>query len=243
MTKKFIDLSMPVHNDMMTFPRIVKPELVMYESWTEFAERIGAAEYGTKWLTASYSVTLSDHVGTHIDSLRHLRDDAPGPEGIPLEYCFGDGVVLDFSEKEFGEGISAEDMQTALDKIHYELKPLDIVLIYTGAGRYNETQDYLKNHCGVDADGTNYLLDRGVKVTGIDAITWDRPVWSMFENKKFWESHQVMRTREYYHMENLMNLEKLLEMGKPVGFTLSVFPVKWVNTTAAPIRAVAIIEE
>jgi kynurenine formamidase len=243
MTRKLIDLSMPVHNNMVTFPRIVRPALLMYESWTEFAERIGAAEHGVDWLTASYMVSLSDHVGTHIDSLRHLRDDAPGPEGIPLEYCYGDGVVLDFSYKEFGDGISAADIEAALKKIKYQLKALDIVLIYTGAGRINESEDYIKDHCGVDADGTNYLLDHGVKVTGIDAITWDRPVWSMFEHKMFWESHRVMRTREYYHIENMMNLEKLLEMGKPYGFTISVFPVKWVNTTAAPIRAVAIIEE
>ena len=41
-----------------------------------------------------------DHIGTHIDSLRHLREDAPGPEGIPLDYCYGDGVVLDFRHLE-----------------------------------------------------------------------------------------------------------------------------------------------
>jgi kynurenine formamidase len=27
------------------------------------------------------------------------------------------------------------------------------------------------------------------------------------------------------------------------GFKLSLFPVKWVNTTAAPVRAVAIVED
>jgi kynurenine formamidase len=127
MARKLIDLSMPVHNNMVTFPRIVRPALLMYESWTEFAERIGAAKYGVDWLTASYMVTLSDHVGTHIDSLRHLRDNAPGPEGIPLEYCYGDGVVLDFSHKKFGEGISAADMEEALMKIEYHRR--DIVLI------------------------------------------------------------------------------------------------------------------
>jgi len=242
MSRILIDLSMPVHNDMVTFPRIVKPALEMYESWTEFAERIGAAQYGVPWLTASYSVTLSDHVGTHIDSLRHLRDDSPGPEGIPLDYCLSDGVVLDFSDKEFGYGITAHDVETALLKINYTLKPLDIVLIYTGAGHINETQDYVKNHCGMMADATLYLIDHGVKVMGIDAITWDMPVWAMFEKKKFWESHRVMMDHEYYHIENMMNLEKLLEMGKPYGFQLSVFPIKWVGTTASPIRAVAIIE-
>jgi len=170
-----------------------------------------------------------------------MRQDAPGPEGIPLEYCYGDGVVLDFSYKEFGDGIHAQDIEEALKKIKYTLKPRDIVMIYTGAGRYNDSEDYLRNHCGVDADGTHYLIDHGIIVMGIDAITWDRPVWSMFENKMFWESHRVMLEREYYHMENMANLDQLLD--KPFGFTVSVFPVKWVGTTAAPVRAVAILEE
>lgn len=241
MGRKIIDLSMPVHNDMQTFPRIVRPALLMYESWEEFAERIGAAKYGATSLTASYAVMLSDHVGTHIDSLKHLRHEAPGPEGIPLEYCYGDGVVLDFSHKEPGEEITAADLEQALKKIDYELKPLDIVLIYTGAGRINETEDYLTNHSGMAEDATLYLIDKGIKVMGIDAITWDIPVWAMFEKKKFWPSHQVMKEREYYHIENMMNLEKLLD--RPHNFIVSALPVKWVGTTAAPIRAVAILED
>ena len=42
MTRKFIDLSMAVHNEMITFPRVVRPALVMYETWKEFADRMGA---------------------------------------------------------------------------------------------------------------------------------------------------------------------------------------------------------
>ena len=76
-------------------------------------------------------------------------------------------------------------------------------------------------------------------MTGIDAVTYDPPIWAMFERQKFWEAHRVMNTREYYHLENLMNLDQL----PPFGFTLSLFPIKWVNTTAAPVRAVAIVEE
>jgi kynurenine formamidase len=48
-----------------------------------------------------------------------------------------------------------------------------------------------------------------------------------------------MREREYYHLENMTNLDQL----PGHGFTLSLFPVKWVNTTAAPVRAVAIIND
>lgn len=240
MSTKLIDLSMPVHNDMITFPRIVKPTLEMYETWEEFAERIGAAEYGATWLTASYRIELSDHVGTHMDSLRHLNDDKPGPEGIPLEYCYGDGVVLDFRHKEKGEGISAAEVQEALRKIDYSLKPLDIVLILTGAGAYQEEQRYLTDHPGMTAEATHWLIDQGIKLMGIDAITFDPPVWAMFERKQFWEAHRVMMEREYYHLENLTNLDKI---PRSHGFTLSVFPVKWVNSTAAPVRAVAILDE
>jgi len=238
--RKLVDLSMPVDNGMVTFPRIVEPTLEMYETWEEFAERIGAAELGAPWLTASYRVELSDHVGTHMDSLRHLNDDTPGPEGIPLEYCFGDGVLLDFTHKAPGEAISAADVQEALRKIDYQLKPLDIVLIHTGAGAYQDDKRYLTDQPGMTREATLWLIDQGIKVMGIDAITFDPPVWAMFERRQFWEAHLVMREREYYHIENMTNLDKI---GKPFGFSLSVFPVKWVMTTAAPVRAVAIIDE
>ena len=75
---------------------------------------------------------------------------------------------------------------------------------------------------------------------GIDAITFDPPVWAMFERKQFWESHRVMIDREYYHLENLCNLEAIPH---PHGFKLSVLPINWVDTTAAPVRAAAIIED
>lgn len=238
MTRRFIDLSMPVHNGMITFPRVVKPSLEMYESWQEFAERIGATEYGVDWLTAHCRVVLGDHIGTHVDSLRHLRADAAGPEGIPLEYCYGDGVCLDFRHLPVGAGIGVEDLKEALEKIQYRLKPLDIVLIHTGAGKIQDSEAYLKDHCGMSGEATLWLIDQGIKMMGIDAVTFDPPVWAMFERKKFWEAHRVMMEREYYHLENMTNLDQL----PASGFTVSVFPVKWVNTTAAPVRAVAILD-
>jgi kynurenine formamidase len=229
---RIIDLSMEVHSDMVVFPRVARPILTMLESWEEFATKIGAAEYGATWLTAHYLTILGDHVG------RHMRDDAPGPEGIPLEYCFGDGVLLDFRDKPVGHGITVEDLQAALEKINYRLKPLDIVLLQTGASLYNNELRYLTDHCGMTGPATHWLLDQGIKMTGIDAPTYDRPVKSMFETKEFWPAHQVMREREYYHLENMQNFEAL---PGPLGFKVSVLPIKWRMTTAAPVRAVALI--
>lgn len=240
MTRRFIDLSMPVRNDMQTFPRVVKPSLEMWETWEEFAERTGAAAFGATSLTATCRVEIGDHVGTHIDSRRHISSEQAGPEGIPLEFCYGNGVILDFRHKSAGEGIRVADIQAELTRIRYTIKPLDIVLIQTGAGAYQDESRYLTDHCGMTAEGTLWLIEQGVKVMGIDAITFDPPMWAMFERKEFWEAHQLMRDHEYFHIENLTNLHQI---GRSHGFTVSLFPVLWVGTTAAPVRAVAIVDD
>jgi kynurenine formamidase len=54
---------------------------------------------------------------------------------VPLDWCFQDGVKLDFRDFEDGYVVSAEDVEKELKRIQYELKPLDIVVINTSAGR------------------------------------------------------------------------------------------------------------
>jgi kynurenine formamidase len=238
--KRIVDLSMPVNPDMITFQRVPPPALCVYESHTEFAERVGAAAYGVDSLTASYLVVSNDHVGTHLDARKHIVPTAGGPETIPLEYCMSDGVLLDFTSKAPGDVISAEDVERELDRIEYELKERDIVLNHTGAGAYNTEERYRTDHPGMSAEATRWLISKGVRMMGCDAITFDPPVWAMFEKQRFWEAHRVMWDEEYWHLENLMNLEQI---GRPHGFQLHVLPVKWVGTTAAPVRAVAVIEE
>ena len=238
--RRIVDLSMPVHAEMLTFPRVPPPALALYESHEEFAERIGAAKYGVTSLTASNLVVQNDHVGTHCDSRRHIVPGAGGAETIPLEYCVSDGVLLDFRDKEPGYVITAVDVEGELERIGYALKERDIVLIHTGAGAYNTEERYRTDHPGMSAEATRWLIARGVRMMGCDAITFDPPVWAMFEKQLFWEAHRVMWDEEYWHLENLMNLEQI---GRPHGFQLSVLPVKWVGTTAAPVRAIAIVED
>jgi kynurenine formamidase len=238
--RRIVDLSMPVHAEMLTFPRVPPPALCVYESHTEFAERIGAAEYGVDSLTASYLIVVNDHVGTHLDARKHIVPTAGGPDTIPLEYCISDGVLLDFTDSEAGDIISVEDIEAALARIDYTVKERDIVLIHTGAGAYNHEERYRTDHPGMSGEATRWLIERGVRLMGCDAITFDPPVWAMFEKRKFWEAHRVMWDEEYWHLENLMNLDQI---GRSHGFQLVVLPIKWVGTTAAPVRAVAIVED
>ncbi len=94
-------------------------------------------------------LTLTTHSGTHLDAPYHYHPTmdkgsrALTVDEIPLEWCFGDGVLLDFRHKADGERITADDVKAQLDKIQYEIKPLDIVLIQTGADAAWGTPAYL----------------------------------------------------------------------------------------------------
>jgi len=200
---------------------------------------------------ANDQVELISHSGTHLDAPWHY---APKSEGrpaktidqIPLEWCYGDGVVLDFRKKPKGAMISVEDLEATLDDIAYALKPLDIVLIQTGADKLWGKAEYFHAGCGMGRASTLWLVDKGIRVMGIDAWGWDRPFWAIKEafirtkdRRTLWEAHLAGIEREYCHMEKLANLDKL---PAPFGFKVACFPVKLTGGSAGWCRAVAILE-
>jgi kynurenine formamidase len=211
------------------------------ETYEQMARSVGTDAYGVTHITNHSMIVTGDHVGTHLDSWGHVNPNAPRAEGIPLEYCYGDGVVVDLTHLGPGDEIYPPHLEAALRKIEYELKPLDIVLLRTDAAKYRDEKRYLTDHPGMTKEAVHWLLDRGIKTMGIDAPGFDPPVPNMFARKKFWEAHRVMLEREYYHLENLGNLDQI--PAPYHSFTVSVLPIKWRGASAAPVRAVAIFEE
>ena len=240
MGHRLIELSMEVHKGMVIYPGNVPPAINVYYSHEEYAKETGADKYGVEHCNNGV-ILMGDHIGTHMDSWFHCNPNAPGAaEAIPLEYCYGNGVILNLTHKGPGEEILVEDIEAALDEINHEVQPLDIILLRTDASKQRHSPNYLKDHPGMTKEAVHWLLDRGVMMMGIDAIGFDPPIDAMFERGKLWEAHRVMREREYYHIENLINLDQIPE---PTGFTFSALPIKLRGATAAPVRAVAIIND
>ena len=94
---------------------------------------------------------------------------------MPLEWCFQPGVKLDFRHFADGYVATAADVEAELKRIGHELKPLDIVVVNTSAGAKYGRPDYVASGCGMGAEATLYLLERGVRVTGTDGWSWDAP--------------------------------------------------------------------
>jgi kynurenine formamidase len=238
--RRLIDLSMDVYQGMITYPNVAKPVIVEMETHAQMAASVGTDRFGVAEITNHCLIVTGDHIGTHMDSWGHVKPDAPRAEGIPIDLCYGDGVVLDLTSTGPGEEITVADLEAAEARLGgYRIKPRDIVLLRTDAARARTEARYLTDHPGMTREGVHHLLDRGVMVMGIDAIGLDPPVAKMFERRKFWEAHRVMREREFYHLENLCNLH---EIPPPFhSFVVSVLPVKWRGASAAPVRAVAIV--
>jgi kynurenine formamidase len=165
---------------------------------------------------------------------------------VPLEWCFQHGVKLDFRHFDDGYVVTAEDVAEELRRIDYTLSPLDIVLVNTRAGSRYGCADYVESGCGMGYEATRYLLERGVRLTGTDAWSWDAPfihTAARYRETKdasiIWEGHKAGRDIGYCHLEKLHNLEALPARG----FMVSCFPVKIRSASAGWTRAVAIIEK
>ena len=190
------------------------------------------------------------HSTTHIDAPWHYSPTTNGKKAktidqIPLDLCFAAGIVIDMKHKADFEVITIDDLKLFLTKNNLKIKPNNIVLINTGRAKFNGTKDFHKIGTGMSAEATNWLIDQGVKIMGIDAWGWDLPLPYLIKKAKetnnaalFWEAHLVGQDKEYWHMEQLVNLDTLPYSG----FKVAVFPLKIIGASAAPARVVAIMD-
>ena len=190
------------------------------------------------------------HATTHIDAPWHYAPVCDGKpartiDQIPLEWCFAEGIVIDMKHKPDFEAITVEDIENFLEKEQLKLKAGMIVLIKTGRDKFNGTKDFHKKGTGMSAAATEWLIDNGIKVMGIDSWGWDLPLPYLVKKAKetsdpelFWEAHLVGRRKEYCHMEQLVNLDALPYSG----FKVAVFPLKIAGASAAPARVVALLD-
>lgn len=191
------------------------------------------------------------HSTTHIDAPWHYGPTCEGKpaktiDEVPLDWCYGEGIVIDMAHKSDFEVISSEEIQVFLKEHELELKPGMIVLIKTGRDKLMGTKEFMSQGTGMSAEATEWLIDQGIKVMGIDQWGWDLPLPYLIQQAKetdnselFWEAHLVGVRKEYCHIEQLTNLEALPYSG----FKVAVFPMKIVGASAAPARVVAMIEE
>ena len=257
MPRRIIDLSVALENDV---PADLGPgPQIAYATHEQTAPQIAGYFPGLRpedlpdgqgW--AVEQVNLSTHNGTHLDAPWHFHPTMNHGERswtideVPLDWCFQPGVKLDFRHFPDGYVATPDDVAAELARIGHTLRPLEIVLVNTAAGARYGTPDYVPSGCGMGYAATMYLLERGVRLTGTDAWSWDAPFVhtarryaQTSDASLIWEGHKAGRHIGYCHLEKLHALETL----PPHGFMVACFPVKLRAASAGWTRAVAILDD
>lgn len=258
MPRRFVDISIPLENGVASDPPAYLPKIEYIDHNASVDElrsffpglQKGDLPDGEAW--AIERIELITHNGTHLDAPYHFAstmnegERAITIDEVPLDWCFRPGVKLDFRHFDDGYVATAADVEAEFARIGYAPSPLDIVVVNTRAGLRYGHDDYLQAGCGMGLEATLCLLDRGVRLTGTDAWSWDAPFSHTAKNYAatgdaglIWEGHKAGRKIGYCHLEKLHNLEAL----PAYGFTISCFPVKIRGASAGWTRAVAMFDD
>jgi|SRR5579871_6381622 len=149
------DLAQPHYNHAPQFPG-QPPNSILYQQLAVVAH------------ATVERCQLISHSGSHIDAPFHYIAEGPCIHELPLSHFYGSCIALELRPISASHPISAEDLRA-----HQELiTPGTFVLLKTGWGDMRRnTKEFLTAWPYMSKSGADYLLERGVKGMGIDALS------------------------------------------------------------------------
>jgi kynurenine formamidase len=212
--------------------------------------------------SASGTLTLMEHSGTHLDALCHQANELRMFGGIPTDTAetpagfsrlgvetvpplVRRGVLLDVAGWK-GQSplpplysISAADLAGCSAAQGVEVRQGDVLLVRTGYGAlWHDEGTYLRA-AGVGKSGTLWAAERGVVAVGADNMAWDVPDERDPETGATLFAHlYLLPQRGVYIIENL-NLEALAR-DRRWEFAFVAAPLKFQGATGSPLRPLAL---
>ncbi|HVZ50533.1 MAG TPA: cyclase family protein, partial [Pseudolabrys sp.] len=201
------------------------------------------------------------HRGTHMDAPIHVLENMPDISQFPLWRFFGTGVAVSIPKGRW-EVITAKDLENATPRIERG----DIVMINTGSHRIcGDNPDYYAYSPGLYKEAAEWLVERGVKMVGIDVQALDHPLGTylgphgpgpiqphlndeyraetgrnILDDFPLWEpAHKTLLSNGIPGIENIGGA---LDDVTGQRCTFMAFPWRWTNGDGSGVRVVAIGE-
>ena len=168
------------------------------------------------------------HAGTHIDAPRHMFNDGPAFDEIPLDRLHGPGVVWHIDKGPEGL-IEPEDFECARPR----LRPGDIVALDTGWASHFGT-DLYDRHPSLTASAAQWLVKHKVKLLACDFATPDL-VYDRRAAGFDWPVHRTLLSNGILICEHLVGRDVL--RGKRVEFAFCALNI--CCSDGAPARVIA----
>jgi arylformamidase len=162
---RIYDLSQPLNADAPFWPFYPPFEV-------KYIKR--KAEHG---VNAQY-IQTSNHMGTHLDAPRHFVTSGKTIDQVPLENLYGPGVIIDLSDD-----LDELDVITVeMIESRAEVRQGDILFLHTGwhqyaqFGKAPDEEKYIHRHPGPHFEIVDWLLEKEIKLWGVDMISTDHPM-------------------------------------------------------------------
>ena len=251
--RKIYDLAQPYFIGMPHYPAHSPYLYSLTKMHGEFVLDNGAS-------SASETITLGTHVGTHIDALAHFSCDGKLHGSIHPKQSYAGGVEqhsVDTIAPIFRRGllfdvagflgVDALPEDFVITPEHLEacgatLNSGDVALIRTGWARFwNDPKRFILGGDGSIVRGpgpklpaARFLSERGVFAAGSDTVAFEHVPSQM-------EVHVHLLVEKGIHIIECLNLEQLARDGVKE-FTFVALPLKIRGGTGSPVRPVAILE-
>ena len=212
--------------------------------------------------SASGTITMQEHSGTHIDALCHqavememfggvaVTPEVQTPRGFTdlgaetISPILRRGVLLDVASVHGvptlpqGYLVTESDLITAAERGGVSFEDGDCILVRTGNGRqYDDPEPYLGGP-GVGADAARWLRSHNPYLCGADNVAFDVHDHPDPELGSLPCHTLLIFEAGIYIVENL-NLEELAEAGC-AEFLFACLPLKLQGVTGSPVRPVAL---
>ena len=180
-----------------------------------------------RWYIA-HTVTMMNHIGTHIEVPYHCVREGADLAQVPLDQLIGEAIVLDFSDAPAKTRISLEQLLAAVEKAG-GMKKGDIVFLRTGFDRFWDTPQYV-DFPYLEPKAMRWLVEQGMKLMGVDAMGAEIPQDAEQTN------HHILFENGISLIENLVSLDQLTR-SRVMVFAL---PVAVERLESFPLRVIAL---
>jgi len=222
MALRYVDLTLPIHVGMATFP----------VHWHPVVEITQLGRHGIE-NRETRKVVLGTHTGTHCDAPLHFIEGGAPVDQLPLDLLIGEASVLDFSHCEPATEIGVTELMTKLG----DRKPERIIFRYDWS-QYFGTMKYYSDLPYLSEEAAQWLVGRGVRLVAMDTPMPDNPKNGRNSCNDS-PNHKTLLGNGVVIVEYLCNLDQL-----PEGDVhLIVLPLKIVGADGSPVRCVAGIQE
>jgi len=213
---EMVDLSRIIYDSMPKIPLL--PEV--------HVQRFFSLEKGHPLNVTESS--LPCHAGTHFDAPVHIVPTGKTFEELPVDAFIGPGAVISV-QKRGGEEVTAKDLEASGVAVNRG----DILMLHTGWDAKFESSDY-NLHPYLSVDAAQWMVNKGIKLFGIDCITVDLP--TPLRPKGFdFPVHRTLLGNNVLIAENVANL------GSIVGRKTRIFalPLRVKGSDAGHARIIA----